>query len=217
MEASELLRKVRKSGVIAVLRGLERAQLIPCARALRAGGIGVLEITLDTPGAIEMVELLRSELDGEAIVGAGTVLDGSAAQAAIAAGAEFIFSPVVDVDVIRIALRYGKVAVPGAMTPTEILTAASAGAQAVKLFPAGVLGPEYLRQVRAPLPQVPLVPTGGIDAENAGAFIRAGALAVGVGGRLVDRSAVARGEWEVLTARAERLVGAVAAARGGSA
>lgn len=202
------------SGVVAVMRGMEPRYVVAAARAIRAGGIEVLEVTVDAPGAFGMLEAVQTELAGEAVIGAGTVLDAATARSAIAAGAEFIFTPTIDVDVIRMALRYGKVVIPGAMTPTEILAAFSAGAPAVKVFPAGVLGPDYIRQVRAPLPQIPLVPTGGVDAANAPAFIRAGAAAVGVGGALIDRQAIRRGEWAVLTERARQIAAAVAEARG---
>lgn len=216
MVQHRLLDRVLSCGVVAVMRGMEPEHVVAAARAIRAGGIEVLEVTVDAPGAFGMLEAVRAELAGEAVIGAGTVLDAATARSAIAAGAEFIFTPTLDTDVIRTVLRHGKVVIPGAMTPTEILTAFSAGAPAVKVFPAGVLGAEYIRQVRAPLPHIPLVPTGGVDAENAPAFIRAGAAAVGVGGALIDRQSIRRGELAALSERARRIVAAVAGARGGA-
>jgi len=143
------------------------------------------------------------------------VLDATTARQAILAGAKFLVTPTVELDVIETARRYGVVIIPGAMTPTEILTAWEAGADMVKVFPASVLGPSYLKAVRGPLPQIPLVPTGGITADNAGEFIRAGAAMVCAGGWLVDKKAVAEGRYEVLTERARQLVETVRKARAG--
>jgi 2-dehydro-3-deoxyphosphogluconate aldolase/(4S)-4-hydroxy-2-oxoglutarate aldolase len=148
-------------------------------------------------------------------MGAGTVLDAATARQAILAGAEFLVTPTLEPDVIEMAHRYGKVVIPGAMTPTEILTAWEMGADMVKVFPASILGPKYLRAVHGPLPQIPLVPTGGITGENAGDFIRAGAAMVCGGSWLVDKKAVAGGRYEFLTERARILLEAVKNARAG--
>jgi 2-dehydro-3-deoxyphosphogluconate aldolase/(4S)-4-hydroxy-2-oxoglutarate aldolase len=211
--ASTHLQRIARSGIIAVMRGMQADTVIQVARALRAGGVEALEVTLDAPGALRMIEEVTATLGNEALVGAGTVLDPETARASILAGADFIFTPALNVEVIALANRYGKVVIPGVMTPTEIVQACSAGAPAVKIFPAGVLGPGYLRQVRGPLPQVPMIPTGGISSENDAQFIQAGAMAVGVGGALVDLKAITTGRFEVITENAKALVRVVQEAR----
>jgi len=155
----------------------------------------------------------KGEVTPEVIMGAGTVLDAPTARQAILAGAQFLVTPTVKLDVIETAQRYGVPVIPGAMTPTEILTAWEAGVDMVKVFPASVLGPGFIKAVHGPLPQIPLVPTGGITAENAGDYIRAGAAMVCAGGWLVDKRAVAEGRFQVLTENARRLVEAVRKAR----
>ena len=167
---------------------------------------------MTTPGALQAIEEARGRLD-EVLTGAGTVLDGPTARQAILAGAQFLVTPTVKPDVIEMAHRYGVVAIAGAMTPTEILTAWEAGADMVKVFPANVLGPGYLKAVHGPLPQIPLVPTGGVTAETAGEFIRAGAAIVCAGGWLVDTKAITEGRYEILTDRARELVDAVSKAK----
>lgn len=202
-----------RSGVIAVMRGMKVSTVIQVARSLRAGGVDVLEVTVDAPGALTMIEEVTRELGDEALVGAGTVLDAETARACILAGAQFIFTPALNPDVIAMANRYSRPVIPGVMTPTEIMQACTAGAPAVKIFPAGALGPAFIRQVRGPLSHVPLIPTGGVDFRNAGEFIKAGAVAVGVGGALVDLKAVNAGNFDVITERAKKLVAVVAQAR----
>lgn len=212
MSAVESLQAIERCGVIAVIRGLETRAALEAATALYEGGITVLEVTVDTPGAYETIERLASSMQGKALIGAGTVLDPAAAVAAIQSGATFLFAPNLNEKVIEVANRHGRLAIPGVMTPTEMVKAAEAGAQAVKLFPANVLGPAFVRQVRAPLPHIPVIPTGGIGPDNAGAFIEAGAIAVGVGGGLLGDD-VRAGRWHQVTDRAKALVAAVAAAK----
>jgi 2-dehydro-3-deoxyphosphogluconate aldolase / (4S)-4-hydroxy-2-oxoglutarate aldolase len=187
--------------------------LVRVAQALSQGGLSCVEITMTTPGALRAIEEASGKLQG-VLMGAGTVLDGPTARQAILAGAQFLVTPTVKPDVIEMAHRYGVVVIAGAMTPTEILTAWELGADMVKVFPADVLGPGYLKAVHGPLPQIPLVPTGGITAENAGAFIKAGAAVVCAGSWLVDKKAVAEGQYQVLTERASKLVEAVQQAHG---
>jgi len=208
-----VLARIERIGVVAIIRLVAPAPLVKVAEALLAGGIDALEFTVTTPGALHAIEESRAALGEQAVVGAGTVLDGSTAQAAIKAGAAFVVTPTLAVDVIRVCRDEGVPVFPGAMTPTEILAAWKAGADIVKVFPATALGADYIRQVRAPLPQIKLMPTGGISAANAAEYLRAGAVAVGVGGRLVDPTAVAEERWDVLTQRAGELVQAVSAAR----
>jgi len=210
---SGVLAKLTEAGVLGIIRVEEIEDLVRIAQALHAGGLSCLEITMTTPGALRAIEEVRGR-DWGVVMGAGTVLDGPTARQAILAGAQFLVTPTVALDVIEMANRYGVPVIPGAMTPTEILTAWEAGADMVKVFPASVLGPGFVRALRGPLPQIPLVPTGGITAENAGEFIRAGAAVVCAGGWLVDKKAVAEGRYEVLTENARRLVEAVQTARG---
>jgi len=199
-------------GVLGIIRVQEAEGLLRIIKALQDGGLNCVEITMTTPGALRAIEEAAGKLDG-VLMGAGTVLDAATARQAILAGAEFLVTPTVEVDVIETARRYGVVVIPGAMTPTEILTAWEMGADMVKVFPASVLGPSYLKAVRGPLPQIPLVPTGGITADNAGEFIRAGAAMVCAGGWLVDKKAVAEERYDVLTERARQLGETVRKAR----
>jgi len=200
------------TGIVGIIRVQSSTELLRIAQALYRGGLYCLEITMNTPGALKAIEEVGRNLP-EIIMGAGTVLDAVSAREAILAGAQFLVTPTVKLDVLEVAHRYGVPAIIGAMTPTEILTAWEAGADMVKVFPASALGPKYLQEIHGPLPQIPLVPTGGITAENAGEFIRAGAVAVCVGSWLVDKKAVAEGRFEVLTERARQLVEAVRKAR----
>ena len=208
----EIIRELCCAGALGIIRVQTAQDLVQIAKALHAGGLSCLEITMTTPGALRAIEEARGELP-EVLMGAGTVLDAATARQAILAGAQFLVTPTVALDVIETAHRYGVPVIPGAMTPTEILTCWEAGADMVKVFPASVLGPGYLQALRGPLPQIPLVPTGGITADNAGEFIRAGAALVCAGGWLVDKKAVAAGKVEVLRDKARRLVAAVQEAR----
>ena len=196
------------TGIVGIIRVQSSTELLRIAQALYRGGLYCLEITMNTPGALKAIEEVGQNLP-EIIMGAGTVLDAVSAREAILAGAQFLVTPTVKLDVLEVAHRYGVPAIIGAMTPTEILTAWEAGADMVKVFPASVLGPKYLQEIHGPLPQIPLVPTGGITADNAGDFIRAGAVAVCVGSWLVDKKAVAEGRYAVLTERARQLIEAV--------
>jgi len=208
----EILERLQDSGALGIIRVQTAQDLVQIAKALYAGGLSCLEITMTTPGALRAIEEARGELP-DVLMGAGTVLDAPTARQAILAGAQFLVTPTVALDVIEVAHRYGVPVIPGAMTPTEILSCWEAGADMVKVFPASVLGPAYIKAIRGPLPQIPLVPTGGITADNAGEFIRAGAALVCAGGWLVDKKAVAEGRWDVLTENARRLVEAVRKAR----
>lgn len=208
------LDQLLEGGVVGVIRGADTDVVVDIARAVRAGGVTAVEVTADTPGVTGMIEDVASALaDDDVLVGAGTVLDGETARSVILAGAEFVVSPSVSTDVIEVCNRYGVPVAPGAATPTEVVTACEAGADLVKVFPAGSLGPDYVGSLNGPLGHIPLLPTGGVDAGNAGDFIEAGAAAVGVGSALVDDELVAAGEFEAITSRAEDLVHAVESAR----
>lgn len=206
---------ILESAIIAVVRTRAEADLLPAAEAVRAGGITAVEFTLTSPGALDALKAASRQLGDGVVLGAGTVLDPETARAAILAGARFLVSPTLNLDLIRLARRYGVPAIPGAFTPTEILTAWENGAELVKVFPAGRLGPGYLKDILSPLPQVRLVPTGGVTPENAADFIRAGAVAVAVGGALTSPQGAGRDRWAAVTEAARTLVQSVNAAREG--
>lgn len=209
MDRDEQVRLIEESGIIAIVRFDRSEQLIQVAKAIRAGGVGIIEFTMTTPNALGIIEESAREFGDEVLLGAGTVLDGETARAAILAGAEFIVAPTLDPEVIEICRRYSKVVIPGALTPTEILTAWESGADFVKVFPATLGGPSYLKAIRGPLPQVKLIPVGGVSLENVADFIKAGAVAVAVGGNLVKKRAIAEGNFAELTETAHQFVAAV--------
>lgn len=208
-----VLEKMVETGVVGIIRTSSSEELVNVARALRDGGVVAIEVTMTTPGALAAISEIAKQMGGEIILGAGTVLDTETARAAFLAGAEFLVSPVLVPEVIAMCHRYDKVVLPGAFTPTEIYRAWELGADAVKVFPATALGPQFFRDVRAPLPQIKLTPTGGVSLDNAGEFIKAGAAFVGVGGNLVDKKAIAEGRWDALRETAGRYVEAVRQAR----
>jgi len=201
------------TGVVGVVRTESSAQLLQVAEAIREGGVHCIEIAMTTPNALRVIEDVANKLD-DVLVGAGTVLDSETTRAAILSGAQFLVSPTLDFEVIKMAKRYGKIVVPGTFSPTEILRAWEAGADIVKVFPATRLGPQYFKDVKAPLPQVRLMPTGGVNEENAADFIRAGADAICVGSALINKQAIADHRFEVLTEKARRLIAAVKEGRG---
>jgi len=211
-----MLNQLRESGALGIIRVQGARDLLQIAKALQSGGLNCIEITMTTPGALRGIEETVSKMP-EILMGAGTVLDATSARQAILAGAKFLVTPTVELDVIEMARCYGVGIIAGAMTPTEILAAWRAGADMVKVFPANVLGPGYLRAIHGPLPQISLVPTGGVTAETAGEFISAGAEVVCAGGWLVDKEAIAEGRYELLATRARALLNAVDEARVGLA
>ncbi|MGG1662535.1 bifunctional 4-hydroxy-2-oxoglutarate aldolase/2-dehydro-3-deoxy-phosphogluconate aldolase [Brevibacillus sp. NRS-1366] len=208
-----LLKKLVESGVIAVIRRIPEEQVEHVADSLVEGGVTALEVTVDSPGAFNTIAKLSAKYRGRAIVGAGTVVDSVSAGLAIQSGADFLFSPSLHEDVIQTALRYGKIAVPGVMTPTEMITAIEAGADLVKIFPAAGLGIQYIKDVKAPFPHIPIIPTGGVNLENVASFIQAGVAAVGIGGNLIDRQALETSEYNRITNIARQYVTAIQEAR----
>lgn len=213
MKKEVALQRLSECGVVAVIRAQSAAQLQDIAKALLEGGVVGIEVTMSTPGAIGGIAKLVEDFGEKLVVGVGTVLDAGTAAAAIQAGAHFVFSPVTDTRVIEVTKRLGKVCVPGAYTPTEILNAWSAGADIVKVFPATTLGPGYFKDLLAPMPFLKLTPTGGVDLKTAGDWIKAGAVCVGAGSSLVGKDACAKGDWAGITANAKAFVEAVKAAR----
>lgn len=207
------LARILRGGVIATIRASSSDGLLETAEAIVAGGIDVVEFSLTTPDALHLIATARARLGDQVLVGAGTVLDVDDLRAALAAKAQFIVMPALDRGAVETARAAGVPVMPGALTPTEVLTAWQWGAELVKLFPASVGGPDYVKAILAPLPQVRLVPTGGVNAANAGEYIRAGAAAVAVGGNLVDRNAIVAREFRRLTVAARELATAVSLAR----
>lgn len=206
--------EIKRRAVIAVIRGASVESIIPMATALKDGGVTALEITMETPKALAVIEKAADVFGNEMFVGAGTVLDAETARAAILSGAKFVFSPTVRKETIEITKRYGVISVPGAFTPTEILTAYEYGADVIKVFPAGSVGPGYFKNIAGPLPHIPLMPTGGIDMDNAKDYILAGAVAVGVGSSLVDPKRELSDEYlAMITENARKLMDQIHAAR----
>jgi len=198
-------RRILETGIVAIIRGIEADVCNEVVRALAAGGVKTIEITANTPGAVEMIREISDEVD-DVVIGAGTVLDDETARAVQLAGAEFVVTPAVNTDVIETCNRYGTPIATGVMTPTEAVTATEAGADFCKLFPASTTGPGHVSAINGPLPQVPIVPTGGISLDNAAAFFEAGAVALGVGSAIVDEEAIDAGEFDVLTETASEFV-----------
>ncbi|MDI6871431.1 MAG: bifunctional 4-hydroxy-2-oxoglutarate aldolase/2-dehydro-3-deoxy-phosphogluconate aldolase [Bacillota bacterium] len=209
----EVLEIIRKTRVIAIVRGTILNDLEAIGEALTAGGVRAIEVSLTTPKALTMIEQLVDRHQADVVVGAGTVLDGETARAAVLAGASFLLAPSLSPKMVEVCHRYGILAIPGAMTPTEVVAAWEMGVHAVKLFPAGQLGPAYLKDLKGPLPQVNLIAVGGVSLENAQDFIRSGAMALGIGSELVDQRLVVQGRFETIRERASAFVAAVKAGR----
>jgi 2-dehydro-3-deoxyphosphogluconate aldolase/(4S)-4-hydroxy-2-oxoglutarate aldolase len=213
MDKQAVLERIIATGVVPVIRAQSADEAAAAIAAIQAGGLSVLEITMTVPGAVELIrEVSRRAAD--ALVGAGTVLDPATAQACIDAGARFVVSPALNLRTIEACREAGIAVLPGALTPTEVVTAWNAGADLVKVFPANALGgPSYIKSLKAPLPEVRLVPTGGVNLQTARDFIKAGAAALGVGADLVDLAALRRGEAELITERARQFLALVREAR----
>ena len=209
----EILEAIIASGIVAVIRVNSAQEAVEVCGAIAKGGVKPIEVTMTVPGAVDVIKELRSIMKEEVILGAGTVLDSETARAVILAGAEFIVSPTLNLGVIEICRRYSKVVVPGAFTPTEILTAWEAGADIVKVFPATVGGPKYLKDILGPLPQIRLIPTGGVNLENTPDFIKAGAVAVAAGTSLVSKAALKEKNYDIITEMARKFIEAVKTAR----
>ena len=208
------LQTITDCGVVAIVRVSSAREAVDVCMAIARGGVTPIEVTMTVPGAIDAIREFKSAVKEEVLIGAGTVLDPETARACILAGADFIVSPTLNLEVIKVCRRYSKIIIPGTFTPTEILTAWEAGADIVKVFPASVGGPGYLKDIMGPLPQVKLVPTGGVNLETTPEFIKAGAVAVAAGTSLVDKKAVSEQNWDAITETARKFVAAVKQARG---
>jgi 2-dehydro-3-deoxyphosphogluconate aldolase / (4S)-4-hydroxy-2-oxoglutarate aldolase len=216
MNKQDVLKSIEEVGVVPVVRASSAEEAMQVIEAIRAGGVPVLEITMTVPRAVRVIEQVADRYGDEVVVGAGTVLDAETARACILAGATFVVSPSLNLATIEMCKRYSVVVTPGALTPTEVVTAWAAGADAVKIFPCSAMGgAKYLKSLKAPLPQVEMIPTGGVSLATAAEFIQAGAFALGVGADLVDTKAIRAGQPEKVTEAARAYVAAVRDARAG--
>jgi 2-dehydro-3-deoxyphosphogluconate aldolase / (4S)-4-hydroxy-2-oxoglutarate aldolase len=207
MNRTEVLRRIRDTGLIPVVRAESADLAMRAVAALKAGGLDVLEVTMTVPGAIEVIRTLAGEHGTGTLIGAGTVLDPETARACIQAGAQFIVSPALNEETIEFCREQDVAIFPGALTPTEVVRAWKAGADAVKVFPAGAVGgASYLKALKAPFPQIELIPTGGVSLKTAADFIKAGAMALGVGADLVDTGALREGNTALITERARQFL-----------
>ena len=213
MSRTDTLNRIEESGLIAVIRADSSEQLVDVCKALADGGCVAAEITMTTPNALGAIEAATKAMGDKAVIGVGSVLDAETARAAILAGAQFVFAPTFNPDVITMAHRYDKIVVPGALTPTEIMAAWQAGADIIKVFPANHFGPQYFKDLLAPMPQLKLTPTGGVDLDTAQAWIKAGASALGVGSALVKKELIRSKDWKALTSLAAQFVQKVRDAR----
>lgn len=214
MSRAEVIKQIKDTGVIPVVRASSADEAMRAIDAIREGGISILEITMTVPGAVALIEQVARLYGDVATVGAGTVLDPETATSCISAGAQFVVSPALNVGTIACCQRNDVAVMPGALTPTEVVQAWNAGADFVKVFPAGAVGgPSYLKALKAPLPQIELVPTGGVSLKTAADFIKAGAAALGVGADLVDIKAIREGQASLITSRAKQFVEIVREAR----
>jgi 2-dehydro-3-deoxyphosphogluconate aldolase/(4S)-4-hydroxy-2-oxoglutarate aldolase len=200
------LERVLDRCIVAVIRAESPDSLVDVAEALVAGGVEVMEVTFTVPRATQVLERVTEKLGSRVLMGAGTVLDSETARAAILSGAEFIVSPAVNLAVIELCRRYSKLVMPGALTPTEVLTAWQAGADIVKIFPSELTGPKYIKALRAPLPQVRMMPTGGVNLDTAVDFLKAGSCALGIGSSLVEPKAVVSGDLKRIESLARQYV-----------
>ncbi len=214
MTKQTILSSIIDIGIVPVIRTSSAESAIKAIEAIYKGGIRAAEITMTVPGALRALEKVADQFGDKIVLGAGTVLDPETARACMLAGAEFFVTPALKPATIEMARRYSKVIMPGALTPTEVLTAWEAGADIVKVFPCGnVGGPKYIKALKAPFPQIEMVPTGGVNLETAGDFLKAGACAVAVGGELVDAKTIKEGRYEVFEERARQYLAVVAKAR----
>ncbi|MDF1515182.1 MAG: bifunctional 4-hydroxy-2-oxoglutarate aldolase/2-dehydro-3-deoxy-phosphogluconate aldolase [Anaerolineae bacterium] len=209
MNKADKLNLIRDTGVIAIMRAQSSAQLISAADAIKMGGVRVIEVTMTTPGALDVISKASQKYGDEVLFGAGSVLDPETARAAILAGAGFVVAPTLKVEMVALCNRYSILVMPGIYTPTEALTAWEAGADMVKLFPASFGGPALIKAIRAPLPQLEIVPVGGVNLNTAADFIRSGAVALGVGSSLVNQKLLDMGDMEELTRRAKGFIAEV--------
>ena len=214
MTIDDVIRRIEEIGIVPVVRAASVEEATRAVEAICAGGIPVVEITMTVPNAISVIREVAQEYGNKVLIGAGTVTTAEQAESCLRAGAEFLVSPGLALPVLALAKASGKLAIPGALTPTELMNAQEHGAQLVKIFPCGnVGGPKYIKALRGPFPHIEMIPTGGVNLETAGEFLKAGACAVAVGGELVDAKSVKEGRFDVIEDRARQYLGAIARAR----
>ena len=214
MDKKQIVEQLESLGLVPVVRASSAAEAMQVIEAIKAGGVNVLEITMTVPGAIRVIEKVADKYGSEVLVGAGTVLDPETARACLLAGAQFIVSPALNLETIAMCHRYSAPVMPGVLTPTEVITAWSAGADFVKVFPCGAVGgASYIKNLKGPFPQIKMIPTGGVSLKTAQDFIKAGASALGVGTDLVDVKAIREGNPQVVTERAQQFIELVREAR----
>jgi len=206
MSKTKILSHIASTGVIAVIRLKDTKRLEKVIMAIRSGGVKSVEITMTVPGAVDIIATLAKSISDDVVIGAGTVVDVQTAKRVIDAGAQFVVGPVLNLDVVKLCRDHDTVVIPGCFSPTEIFTAWNAGADIVKVFPATALGPKYFKDLRGPFPDIRLMPTGGVTVDNVGEWIAAGAVAVGIGGDLLDKKAIDEERYEVLTERSRSMV-----------
>jgi len=206
IKKSQIIEAIKENKIIAIVRGVEANTAINIAETLYSGGIKLIEVTFNTPGAAEMIAVIKKAMESKMYVGAGTVLDSETTKTAIDSGAEFILSPSLDKGMISTCNRYGKVAIPGIATPTEAVKAMQWGADLIKLFPAAALGHKYLKSIKGPLDYIEIVAVGGINLDNAKIFIDAGSVGVGIGSSLVDKKLVTAADFKEIEKRAKQFV-----------
>lgn len=211
------LKRTLDLGIVAIIRAPSGEQLVEVSQALLDGGIDVIEVTFTVPGVLDIISQVRDAIGDRILLGAGTVLDAASARAAMLAGAEFIVTPAVRPDVIEVCQRYDKLVMCGAFTPTEILHAWELGSDIVKVFPADVSGPSYLKAIHGPFPQIKLLPTGGVNLDTLPSFVKAGACAVGLGSALVEKEALQNGDMDRIRTLAAAYVDKMKSARGTTA
>src|ERR1022692_1262202 len=214
MKSREILQFITEVGIVPVVRTSSAETAVQAVEAMYQGGVRAAEITMTVPGAIRALEKVADRFGDKIMLGAGTVLDPETARACMLAGAEFFVTPSLRVSTIEMVKRYSKVICPGALTPTEVLTAWEAGADVVKIFPCGnVGGPKYIKALKGPFPQIEMIPTGGVNLETAGEFLKAGACAVAVGGELVDAKLIREGRYDLIEEKARQYLAAIGKAR----
>ncbi len=206
MTRDEALKFILEAKVIAVIRMSDTDKLYKVTEAIRLGGVKAIEITMTVPDAIDVIRTMAQKKAPDVLIGAGTVLNAETAVAAVRAGADFLVSPITNFDMIKACRKLDKFVAPGALTPTEIVAAWESGADVVKVFPATSVGPKYFKDLKGPLPQIRLMPTGGVSIENARDFLDSGACCVAIGTALLDKKAIAQNDWNVLTQKARQLV-----------
>ena len=210
MTKEQVRQRILEVKIVPVVRASSPEQALGAADAVRAGGIPIVEVTMTVPGAIEVIAGLSRLMGSDVLIGAGTVLDAATAQKCLDAGAQFLVSPGFDAETVALARRLNVLIMPGSLTPTEVITAWKAGADFVKIFPCGnVGGPAYIKSLKAALPQIPMIPTGGVNLETAAAFLRAGASALGIGGELISKAALDSGNFAAITESAKQFTAIV--------